>query len=86
MEVDSNESGAASLEAVQAQSPSAIQVSPVLSDTAASLELPPAFKMAQELTLTRGLRSKRDGPNSYVTIVLTFPSDSPPAPGRPRHA
>ena len=76
MEVDGDERRRSSdLEAVQAQSPSAIQVSPVLSDTAASLEPPHAFKMAQELTFTmlaHALRSKRDGPNSYVTIILTF--------------
>ena len=28
--------------------------------------------MAQELTLARALRSKRDGPNPYATIVFTF--------------
>jgi protein SMG6 len=76
MEVDGDERRRSSdLEAVHAQSPSAIQVSPVLSDAAASLELPPAFKMAQELTFTmlaHALRSKRDTPNSYVTIILTF--------------
>ena len=63
------------MEAVHAQSPSIIQVSPLLSDAAASLEPPPAFKMAQELTFTmlaHALRSTRDGPNSYVTILLTF--------------
>jgi hypothetical protein len=76
MEVDGDERKQSSeLEAFHAQSPSAIQVFPVLSDTAASLEPPPAFKMAQELTfalLAHALRSKRDGPNSYVTILLTF--------------
>ena len=76
MEVDGDERRQSSdLEAGHARSPSAIQVLPVLSDTAASLEPPPAFKMAQELTfalLAHALRSKCDGPNSYVTIILTF--------------
>jgi len=76
MEVDGDERRRSSdVEALHAQSPSVIQVSPVLSDTAASLEPPPAFKMAQELTfamLAHALRSTRDGPNSYVTILLTF--------------
>jgi hypothetical protein len=76
MEVDGDERRRSSdIEAVHAQSPSIIQVSPVLSDAAASLEPPPAFKMAQELTfkmLAHALRSTRDRPNSYVTILLTF--------------
>lgn len=63
------------IEAVHAQSLSIIQVSPVLSDTAVSLEPPPVFKMAQEFTFTmlaHALRSTRDHPNSYVMIPLTF--------------
>ncbi|KAI9463378.1 hypothetical protein F5148DRAFT_1313175 [Russula earlei] len=55
--------------------PSIIQVSPVLSDAAVSQEPPFAFKMAQELTfsmLAPALRSTRDGPNAYVTILVTF--------------
>jgi protein SMG6 len=76
MEVDGDERRRSSdLEAIHARNPSAIQVSPVLSDTVASSEPPPAFKMAQELTFTmlsHALRSKRDGPNSYVTTILTF--------------
>jgi len=76
MEVDSNERRqSGDIEAVHPQSPSVIHVSPILSDTMASLEPPPAFKMAQELTFTmlaHALRSTRDGPNLYVTIILTF--------------
>ena len=76
MEVDGDERRQSSdLEAVHAQSPPATQALPVHPDTAASLEPPPAFKMAQELTfalLSHALRSKRDNPNSYVTILLTF--------------
>jgi hypothetical protein len=53
MEVDGNKHRQSSdVEALHAQSPSTIQVSPVLSDTAASLEPLPAFKMAQEFTFT----------------------------------
>ena len=53
MEVNSNEhSQSSNVEALHAQSPSAIQVSPMLSDTAVSLEPLPAFKMAQEFTFT----------------------------------
>ena len=47
----------------------------VAPDAAASLEPPPAFKMAQELTFTMLVHApklKRDGPNSYVTVLLTF--------------
>jgi hypothetical protein len=59
-----------------AQSPPAIHVLPVFSDTAASSGSPPAFWMAWELTfamLAHALRSNREGLNSYyVTILLTF--------------
>jgi len=76
MEVDGDEHRQSSdIGALHAQSPSIVQISLVLSDTVASLELPPAFKMAQELTFTmlvHTLWSTRDGPNSYVTILLTF--------------
>ena len=51
------------------------QVSPLLSDAATPMEPPPAFKMAQELTFTmlaHALRSTRDAPNPYITILLTF--------------
>jgi hypothetical protein len=76
MDVDGDERKRNSdAEALNTQSPSVIQISPVLSDAAASSELPPAFKMAQELTfamLAHALKSTRDGPNPYVTIILTF--------------
>jgi hypothetical protein len=55
------------MEALNAHGPSA--------DAAASQEPPFAFKTAQELTfsmLAHALRSTRDGPNPYVTILLTF--------------
>lgn len=75
MEVDGDERRRSSdVEALHAQGHSATQASPVPSDAAGSLE-PPAFKMAQELTfaiLAHALRSTRDGPNPYVTIILTF--------------
>ena len=68
MEVDGDERRRSSdMEALNAQGPS--------SDATASQEPPFAFKMAQELTfsmLAHALRSTRDGPNSYVTILLTF--------------
>jgi protein SMG6 len=44
-------------------------------DATGSQGPPFAFKMAQELTfsmLAHALRSTRDGPNQYVTILLTF--------------
>jgi hypothetical protein len=66
------------IEALHAQSPSAIQDSPVLSNTAASLKPPPTFKMAQEFTFTmlaHALWSTYDGPNSSH-----FPPDQPSAP------
>jgi hypothetical protein len=76
MEVDSDERRRSSdMEALNAQSPSTVQASSVLSDSAASTEQPFAFKMAQELTfsmLAHALRSTRDGPNPYVTVLLTF--------------
>jgi hypothetical protein len=65
MEVDGDERRRSS--DMEAQGPSA--------DATASQEAPFAFKMAQELTfsmLAHALRSTRDGPNSYVTILLTF--------------
>ena len=46
-----------------------------IEDATTSQEPPFAFKMAQELTfsmLAHALRSTRDGPNSYVTVILTF--------------
>jgi len=68
MEVDGDERRRSSdMEALNAQGPS--------SDATASQEPPFAFKMAQEFTfsmLAHALRSTRDGPNSYVTILLTF--------------
>jgi protein SMG6 len=68
MEVDGDERRRSSdMDALNAQGPSA--------DATASQEPPFAFKMAQELTfsmLAHALRSTRDGPNSYVTILLTF--------------
>jgi len=63
------------IKALHTQSVSIIHVSPILSDAVASLEPPPMFKMAQELTfmmLAHALRSTHDGPNLYVTILLTF--------------
>jgi len=76
MEVDSDERRQSSdIGVLHAQSPSIVQISLVLSDAAASLELPPAFKIAQELTFTmlaHALQSTHDGPSSYVTILLTF--------------
>jgi len=76
MEVDGDEHRwSSNIGALHAQSSSIVQISLVLSDAAASLELPPVFKMAQELTFTmlvHTLRSTRDSPNSYVTILLTF--------------
>src|SRR6266849_7568747 len=68
MEVDGDERRRSSdMEALNAQRPS--------TDSAASQEPPFAFTMAQQLTfsmLAHALRSTRDGPNSYVTIILTF--------------
>ncbi|KAI9455599.1 hypothetical protein BJY52DRAFT_638264 [Lactarius psammicola] len=64
MEVDGDE-----------RSVSAIQISPALSDAVPSLEPSPSFKMAQDLTfgmLAHALRSTRDVPNPYVTILLMF--------------
>jgi len=76
MEVNSDERRRSSdIGALYAQSPSIVQIFLVLSDSAASLELPPTFKMAQELTFTmlaHALQSTCDSPNSYVTILLTF--------------
>src|SRR6267142_1778401 len=75
MEVDGNEHRQSSnLEAVHAQSPSVIQVLPVLSNTTASLKPPPAFKMAQELIfalLAHAFMSKCANPNSYVMILVS---------------
>jgi protein SMG6 len=70
MDVDGDEHKRSS--DVEAPNP---RISPVLSDASASTEPPPAFKMAQELTfkmLAHALRSTRDVPNPYVTILLTF--------------
>jgi protein SMG6 len=68
MEVDGDERRRSSdMEALNAPGSSA--------NATASHEPPFAFKMAQELTfsmLAHALRSTRDGPNSYVTILLTF--------------
>jgi len=68
MEVDSDERRQSSdMEAPNAQHPS--------TDATESQELPFAFKMARELTfsmLAHALRSTRDSPNPYVTILLTF--------------
>ncbi|KAI0303402.1 hypothetical protein B0F90DRAFT_1911396 [Multifurca ochricompacta] len=77
MDVDGDERRRSSDQEVsnKPQGVSAIQVSPVLSDISSSLEPPPVFKMAQELTFTmlaHALRSKHDVPNPYVTILLTF--------------
>jgi hypothetical protein len=60
---------------MEAQGASTVQASSVLSDSEATTEPPFAFKMAQELTfsmLGRALRSMRDSPNAYVTVILTF--------------
>ena len=76
MEVNCDERRQSSdVEAIHVQSPSVIQLSPVLSDMAASLDPSPAFKMLQELTFTmlaHALRSTRDCPISYITIRLIF--------------
>jgi protein SMG6 len=68
MEVDGDERRRSSdMEAPNARRPS--------TDATESQEPPFAFKMAQELTfsmLAHALRSTRDGPNPYVTILLTF--------------
>src|SRR5216683_5218252 len=76
MEINGDECRQSSnVEALHTQSSTTIQVSPMLSDTVASLEPPPAFKMAQELTVTvlaYALQSTHDRPNPYVTILLTF--------------
>ena len=89
MEDDGDERRRSSdMKAVHAQSPSVIQVSPILSDATASQEPPSAFKMAQEFTFTmlaHALWSTRDGPNSYVTHSSHVPSDSPPASRGSRH-
>ena len=60
---------------MESQGASTVQASSVLSDSGATTEPPFAFKMAQELTfsmLAHALRSMRDGPNAYVTAILTF--------------
>jgi protein SMG6 len=68
MEVDGDKRRRSSdMDALNAQGPS--------TDATVSQEPPFAFKMAQELTFSmfaHALRSTRDGPNSYVTILLTF--------------
>src|SRR6266404_1120701 len=76
MEVDGDERRRASdADASNPHGVSAFQISPVFSDIVPALEPSPAFKMAQDLTfsmLAHALRSTRDGPNSYVTILLMF--------------
>ena len=60
---------------MEAQGPSTAQAFSIPSDSEASAEAPFTFKMAQELTfsmLAHALRSRRDGPNAYVTVILTF--------------
>jgi len=68
MDIDGDERRRSSeMEALNARSTS--------TNAAASQEPPFAFKMAQELTfsmLAHALRSTRDGPNCYVTVLLTF--------------
>jgi hypothetical protein len=64
MEVNGGERRQIELEAVDVQSPFVVQAWPVFSDTAASLEPPPTFKMVQELTVAHALKSKRDDPHS----------------------
>jgi hypothetical protein len=68
MEVNGNEWRRSSdMEASNAQHPS--------TDATESQEPPFMFKMVQELTflmLVHALRSTRDGPNPYITILLTF--------------
>jgi protein SMG6 len=68
MEVNGDEcQWSSDIEALNAQCPS--------TDATASQEPPFAFKMAQELIflmLACALQSMRDGPNFYVTILLTF--------------
>ncbi|KAH9171504.1 hypothetical protein EDB89DRAFT_1108247 [Lactarius sanguifluus] len=76
MEVDGEERRRSSdVDASNPQGLSAIQISPALSDAMSSLEPSPSFKMAQDLTfgmLAHALRSTRDVPNPYVTILLMF--------------
>ncbi|KAH9028113.1 hypothetical protein EDB85DRAFT_2074672 [Lactarius pseudohatsudake] len=76
MEVDGEERRRSSdVDASNPQALSAIQISPALSDAMSSLEPSPSFKMAQDLTfgmLAHALRSTRDVPNPYVTILLMF--------------
>ena len=76
MEVDGDDRRRSSdVDASNPQGISAIQISPALSDAASSLEPSPSFKMAQDLTfgmLAHALRSTRDVPNPYVTILLMF--------------
>ena len=76
MEVDGDERRRSSdVDPSNPQGVSAFQISPALSDALPSLEPSPSFKMAQDLTfgmLAHALRSTRDVPNPYVTIVLMF--------------
>ncbi|KAI0259632.1 hypothetical protein BC834DRAFT_846649 [Gloeopeniophorella convolvens] len=63
--------------------PNAIQVSPALSKAASALELPPAFKMAQELTfaiLAHALEHTNATPNPYIAAILTFMQTTPRHP------
>ncbi|KAI0262907.1 hypothetical protein BC834DRAFT_889594 [Gloeopeniophorella convolvens] len=76
MDVDGDERRKSSdAEAASPLVPNAIQVSPALSEAASTLELPPAFKMAQELTfamLAHALKHTGATPNPYITVILTF--------------
>jgi protein SMG6 len=63
------------VDASNPQGVSAILISPALPDAVWPLEPSPSFKMAQDLTfdmLAHALRSTRDVPNPYVTILLMF--------------
>jgi protein SMG6 len=76
MEVDGDDRRRSSdVDPSNPQGVSAIQISPALSDALPSLEPSPSFKMAQDITfgmLAHALRSTRDVPNPYVTILLMF--------------
>jgi len=76
MEIDGEERRRSSdVDASNPQGISAIHISPVLSDAVPSLEPSPSFKMAQDLAfsmLAHALRSTRDVPNPYVTILFMF--------------
>ena len=76
MEVDGDERRRSSdVDPSNLQGVSTIQISPALSDALPSLEPSPSFQMAQDITfgmLAHALRSTRDVPNPYVTILLMF--------------